>query len=110
MIQGHSQSALLPFPGEAQVAQLDLHLPVQQDILQLQVPMDNALPVKPADSDGQLPKHPPSLPFQQPPTLHQVVEELSPAAQLTDEPYMCLCRDDFVQVDYMRVMQASVVM
>lgn len=71
--------------------------------------MDNALAMKPSDSNGQFPKHPPSFTLQQPPAFHQVIEQLSTTAQFTDEPYVRLRRDNLVEVNDVRVMQAPVV-
>ena len=103
------QRPLLELPREPEVAQLHPTPFIQQHVLQLQVPMHDALPMHIRDSQTQLPEQYARLVLAEAALLGEVVEELAPAAELGDEPDAGLGRDDLVQLRDVRVVQLAVV-
>lgn len=73
----HSQSTLLVLAGKAQIRKLHSKLTIEQDILQLEIAMNNALSVKPPDSNTEFAEQTPSLALEDTPSFHKIVEQLS---------------------------------
>lgn len=99
----------MPFPRKPEIAELDPQLAIEQDILQFQIPMNDAMHMHPAHGQGQFAKQPPCLAFQNPAPFDEVIEQFATAAEFSDEPYMGLCGDDLVEMDDVGVVEAAVV-
>jgi len=70
----HPQSTFLILSCETQIAELHSHIPIQEHVFKFEIPVHDSMPVKIADRDDELAKHPPCFQFEYPSALHQIVE------------------------------------
>lgn len=97
------------FPAEAKIGQLWITAFVEQDILEFEVPMDDAFAVNIAETETDLAEYPARLGFGEAGLLDEIVEELSAGAELGDEPDGVLGGDDLVELDDVWVVESPVV-
>jgi hypothetical protein len=83
---------------------------IQQDVLKLQIPMNDAQLVDVVEGKAEFAEDLPGLGICESALFDEVVVEFTAGAELCDEPYCVLCGDDFVELSDVWVMETTVMM
>lgn len=97
--EGVEQLPRLEFPAESKVGQLRVAALVQQDVLELEVPVDDPLAVDVAEPETDLPEQTPSLELSKAGLLDQIIKQLATGTEFSDQPDRMLGGDDLVELD-----------